>query len=63
MKIVQAISGREAAAAATALSKAGGEVKPAVLLASGVPSLREATALLAKNKGHLRGALEHLAET
>ena len=39
------------------LETARGQVKPAVLLASGVETLVEATAILEQNEGHLREAL------
>lgn len=43
--------------AASCLEKAGGLVKPAVLLAAGVESLQQANALLEQSRGNLRNAL------
>jgi len=46
--------------ALTCLETAGGQVKPAVLLAAGIESMPEANALLEKSKGHLRAALDFM---
>lgn len=48
--------------AGAALADAGGQVKPAVLLAAGVPDLGEAQARLERAGGHLRGALDALRD-
>ncbi|SMR82093.1 N-acetylmuramic acid 6-phosphate etherase [Aliiroseovarius halocynthiae] len=58
--IVATIADVEDAVAETALSRAGGAVKPAVLIASGITSLSEANALLNASNGHLRPVLETL---
>ncbi|WP_298558813.1 N-acetylmuramic acid 6-phosphate etherase [uncultured Aliiroseovarius sp.] len=58
--IVAKIAGVDDAVAEDALSQAGGAVKPAILIASGVESLPKATALLNTSKGHLRPVLEKL---
>ena len=61
--MVAAIAGCPADAAATALSRAGGDVKRAVLLAHGLDDA-DAQALLQKHAGNLRLALaEHAART
>ena len=59
-RIVAAIAGTDAADAGKWLDKAGGSVKPAVLMAKGAASRDEAERLLAIHGENLRGALEHL---
>lgn len=56
-RIVMRITGTDAANAARALELSDGAVKPAVLIAAGVPDLDEAQALLGRGKGNLRAAL------
>ncbi|WP_424940754.1 N-acetylmuramic acid 6-phosphate etherase [Aliiroseovarius sp. S253] len=58
--IVAKIAGVDDANADRALLLAGGAVKPAILIASGVATLSEANALLNTSKGHLRPVLEKL---
>jgi len=58
--IVARITGAEADKAAKALTAAEGEVKAAVLIASGAASLDAARAALKTNNDHLRGALDAL---
>ena len=58
--IVATISGVSEAQAAAALETSKGAVKPAVLLAAGVPDLGAAEAMLAAHKGRLRSALAAL---
>ena len=60
--IVETISGADAATSATALKDAGGQVKPAVLLASGASSPADAETCLSASGGNLRKALERLRE-
>ena len=61
-RMIKTISGVSDAVAAASLDKAGGAVKPAVLMAGGAPSLQDATALLERHNGHLGAALAHLAD-
>ena len=60
-RIVAAIAGTDTSDAGKWLDKAGGSVKPAVLMAKGAASRDEAERLLAIHGENLRGALEHLA--
>ncbi|KQQ90287.1 N-acetylmuramic acid 6-phosphate etherase [Aureimonas sp. Leaf324] len=59
-RMVADAAGTAPETAAAALEKAGGEVKPAVLLAAGASDLSDARARLARTKGHLRRALQEL---
>ena len=61
LRIVADLTGADEASAARALAAAGGEVKPAVLLASGEASLEEARSRLLRHAGHLDAALDELA--
>ncbi|WP_432448382.1 N-acetylmuramic acid 6-phosphate etherase [Aliiroseovarius marinus] len=58
--IVAQISAVDDAVAADALSQAGGQVKPAILIACGVGGLEAAQAQLISSKGRLRPVLEKL---
>jgi N-acetylmuramic acid 6-phosphate etherase len=58
--IVAEISGRDEKTAAAALEKSSHEVKPAILLCSGVDSVDTANQLLAVANGNLRAALKNL---
>lgn len=58
--IVAQISAVDDATAADALSQAGGQVKPAILIACGVDGLEAAQAQLISSKGRLRPVLEKL---
>ena len=60
-RIVSAITGASLELATTSLERAGGQVKPAVLLAAGAGNLADAQALLATHHGILRPALAALA--
>lgn len=60
-RIVAAIAGTDADDAGKWLDKAGGSVKPAVLMARGAASRDEADRLLASHGHKLRGALGQLA--
>ena len=59
--IVAIIAGVSEANAEAALSEAGGEVKPAVLIASGVASVSEAVNDLAVAEGRIDDALRRAA--
>jgi len=59
-RIVMAIAGVEEDEAATALKAAEGNAKLGILLASGASDVNAAQALLERNGGKLRGALEAL---
>ncbi len=58
--IVMSVTGAGADAADAALAASGGAVKPAILIASGAPSLAEAQRLLAMHEGHIRPSLADL---
>jgi N-acetylmuramic acid 6-phosphate etherase len=58
--IVMSVTGAGAEAADAALAASGGAVKPAILIASGAPSLAEAQRLLAMHEGHIRPSLADL---
>jgi N-acetylmuramic acid 6-phosphate etherase len=58
--IVQQLTGVDEQGADDAMVAAGGEIKGAILIASGVAA-HEATELLANNAGNLRDALEAYA--
>jgi N-acetylmuramic acid 6-phosphate etherase len=58
--IVMTIAGVDERVARHALDASAGEVKPAVLLASGVKSLKRARTVLADAKGNLRLALQQI---
>jgi N-acetylmuramic acid 6-phosphate etherase len=58
--IVMVIAGVDEQAARHALDASGGEVKVAVLLASGAKSLERARTVLANAKGNLRRALQQI---
>lgn len=59
-RIIAAVAGCSDAEAAEALQTAGGEVKPAILLASGVETMGEATRLLDGAGNRLRAVLDRL---
>jgi N-acetylmuramic acid 6-phosphate etherase len=59
-RIVTTITGASAQAAAQALEKSDGEVKPAILIAAGATSLADAVDLLGATKGNVRDALARL---
>lgn len=58
--IVEKIAGVSEDQASTALTRASGNVKQAILLAAGADNPNHAEALLTKSDGHLRPALKHL---
>jgi N-acetylmuramic acid 6-phosphate etherase len=58
--IVMSVTGAGAEAADAALAASDGAVKPAILIASGAPSLAEAQRLLAMHEGHIRPSLADL---
>jgi N-acetylmuramic acid 6-phosphate etherase len=59
-RIVSAITGVETQEVLAALDAANGEVKPAILICSGVASIEQAQKILADNNGNLRLALASL---
>lgn len=59
-RIVVRITGVSPEAASDALSRTGGEVKPAILLAAGAGSPADAEMLLAVSEGNVRNALARL---
>jgi N-acetylmuramic acid 6-phosphate etherase len=59
-RIVSAISGVEMQEAMAALDAANGEVKSAILICAGVPSIEKARKILADKNGNLRLALKEL---
>lgn len=59
-RIVSAISGVDAQEARAALEAANGEVKPAILICSGVASIEKARKILADKNGNLRLAFKTL---
>ncbi|WP_286197201.1 N-acetylmuramic acid 6-phosphate etherase [Tropicibacter sp. R15_0] len=58
--IVSTIAKVDQTTAKDALDRAGGAVKPAILLALGAPDLSAANTLLTQHQGHLRPAMDHL---
>jgi N-acetylmuramic acid 6-phosphate etherase len=60
--IVMAITKVDEARAKAALDASGGEVKPAILVAAGAPSIGAARKLLQKAEGNLRSALARIAK-
>ncbi|TCL01176.1 N-acetylmuramic acid 6-phosphate etherase [Shimia isoporae] len=58
--IVKTVAGCDDDSASTALRRTGGDVKAAILCASGAPSAEAAQSLLEETGGHLREALKKL---
>jgi N-acetylmuramic acid 6-phosphate etherase len=60
-RIIAAVAGVDEARAAAALDQAGGDVKPAIMIAAGAQDRAEALDLLEKNNGNVRRALATIA--